>query len=169
MGLTFPGWPHSSYPEARDAPVRIRPGRGTHRAYQVPLEERGRGAFVLCLTSHQRTVDANVSRIFHSSVSICSPHFRRVGTSGMLTQKHRHSACSLFGGPFPCACRPAIPNLALSSARKPAVRSVGGLAHVRNRKPTRVVSEVEGCENWGLGGSPGPGTNTHPDRKRTCG
>ena len=35
-------------------------------------------------------------------------HFRHVGTSGMLTHKQRHSACSLFGGPFHARAGPLV-------------------------------------------------------------
>jgi len=63
-------------------------------------------------------------------------HFRHVGTSGMSTHKQRHSACSLFGGPFHARAGPLFRTWPLSSARKPAIPSLGNPAHVRNRRPT---------------------------------
>ena len=64
-------------------------------------------------------------------------HFRHVGTSGMLTHKQRHSACSLFGGPFHARPGLLFRTRPPSSARKPAIPSLGNPAHVRNRRPTR--------------------------------
>ena len=146
------------YLETRDAPVWTCPGRGTHRTYQVPLDERGGGAFVLCLTSHQRTVDANVSRIFHASVSICSTAFQARRHLGYVDAQAKTLRVLVIRRALSCACRPAIPNVAplirtqarYSEPGQPRPRTEQ-TAHVRNRKPTRVVSEVEDCEKLGVG------------------
>ncbi len=83
--------------ETRDAPVWTCPGRGTHRTYQVAARRTSGGAFALsyCLTASV-TVDANVSHIFHASVSICSTAFQARQHPGYVDAQAKTPACSLF-------------------------------------------------------------------------
>lgn len=125
-----------------------------HTRYRSKNEAVARSSSVLL------RISAPSMQMFHAyftrAYRYAPLHFRHVGTSGMLAQKDRHPTCSFIGG-------------VLSCARKPAVRSVGDLAHVRNRIHARSFRGGGLRKIWGLGGSPGPGTNTHTDRKRTCG
>ena len=111
-----------------------------------------------CLTSHQRTVDANVSHIFHASVSICSTAFQTRQHLGYVDAQAKTLRVLVIRRTLSCASRPASPNVAplirtqarYSEPGRPRPRTEQ-TAHMRNRKPTRVVSEVEDCEKLGVG------------------
>ena len=123
------------------------------RAAFAPTGAFGSACFVVSARRSARVFPSPAAQLSPSRARLLDPSFRsceRPTDTGPANQLVRMSA--------------------LYSARKPAIRRVGDLAHTRNRKPTRVVSELEDCDRFGvLGGFPGLGNNTHPDRKRTCG
>ncbi len=111
------------------------------------------------LLSHQHTVDANVfTHISRASVSICSTAFQARQHLEVCRRSASKDTC-VPPAPEDPFMRPGPQSGTWPpSARKPAIWNVGGLAHVRNRRPTcetetHTRSFVEDCEKLGVKGS----------------